>query len=384
MERDKLLMTPGPTMIPPKVLQAMSRQIIHHRTKEFQAIFTEFNTKLKTVFDTKNDVLTFASSGTGAMEASIANLFSPGDKVLVGTIGVFGDRYVKIAKAYGLDVDVISVPWGQALDPEDIKKRLDEDVDNKIKAVIVTHNETSTGVTNDLEAIGQVLKERPQLLVVDAISSLGGIPLKTDEWGIDVVVAGSQKALMVPPGLSFASLSDRAWDAVKRSKLPKFYFDFLAYREKLNDNDTPYTPAVTLIIGTNVALDMILDEGLDKVYARNRRLAEATRAAARAMGLELFAEPTHASDIITSIRGPEGIDVEKVRKIMNTKYDIMITGGQGKLKGQILRIGHVGYVDQFDLLKTLTGLEYSLAEAGYPVQIGSGVTAAEKILKEGV
>lgn len=377
-------MTPGPTMIPPRVLQAMSRQIIHHRTKEFQAIFTEFNAKLKTVFNTKNDVLTFASSGTGAMEASVANLFSPGDKVLVGTIGVFGDRYVKIAKEYGLDVEVLSMPWGQALNPEDIKKRLDDDVNNEIKAVLVTHNETSTGVTNDLEAIANVMRGRPQLLIVDAISSLGGIPLKTDEWGIDVVVTGSQKALMAPPGLSFACLSDRAWEAVKQSKFPKFYFDFLAYKDKLSDNDTPYTPAVTLIIGTNVALDMILEDGLEKVYARNHRLAEAARAAAKAMGLELFAEPLHASDIITSIKGPEGVDVEKVRKIMNTKYDIMITGGQGKLKGQILRIGHVGYVDQFDLLKTLTGLEYALAEVGYPVKLGSGVTAAEEILKEGV
>lgn len=382
MERDKLLMTPGPTMIPPRVLQAMSRQIIHHRTKEFQAIFTEFNNKLKKVFDTQNDVLTFASSGTGAMEASIANLFSPGDKVLVGTIGVFGDRYVKIAKAYGLDVDVISVPWGQALDPEYIKKRLDADVNDEIKAVIVTHNETSTGVTNDIEAIGRILKGRRQLFIIDAISSLGGIPLKTDEWGVDVVVTGSQKALMAPPGLSFASLSPRAWEAVKQSKLPKFYFDFLAYREKLADNDTPYTPAVTLIIGTNVALDMIMEEGLEKIYARNHRLAQATRAAAQAMGLELFAESSHASDIITAIKGPEGVDVEKVRKIMNLKYDIMITGGQGKLKGQILRIGHVGYVDQFDLLKTLTGLEYALRDVGYPVQIGAGVTAAQMILGE--
>ncbi|SFP58795.1 pyridoxal-phosphate-dependent aminotransferase family protein [Caldicoprobacter faecalis] len=381
MRKDKLLMTPGPTMIPHKVRETMARQIIHHRTKEFERYFVKMNEGLKKVFQTQNPVLTLVSSGTGGMEAAVANAFSPGDKVLVVSTGVFGDRFVKITTRFGLDVKVINVPWGCGADPEEIKKFLDSPEGDGVKGVFVTHNETSTGVANDIKGIGEVLKGRDCLYIVDAISSLGGMEVKTDEWGIDMVIAGSQKALMLPPGLAFVSVSEKAWKAIEKSKLPKFYFDFLAYRKSLNDNTTPYTTAVSLVIAASEALDMILEEGLENIFARHRNLAEACRAAVKALGLELFADERYASDLITSIKAPEGIDIDQVRKIMNLQYDIMVTGGQQHLKGKIMRIGHMGYVDGFDLLKTITALELSLLKVGYKLELGTGVTAALKTLK---
>ncbi|MDN5276502.1 MAG: hypothetical protein PWR01_467 [Clostridiales bacterium] len=381
MRKDKLLMTPGPTMIPHRVRETMARQIIHHRTKEFERYFVKMNESLKKVFQTQNFVLTLVSSGTGGMEAVVANAFSPGDKVLVVSTGVFGDRFVKITTRFGLDVKVISVPWGRGADPEEIKKFLDSPEGDGVKGVFVTHNETSTGVANDIKGIGEVLKGRDCLYIVDAISSLGGMEVKTDEWGIDMVIAGSQKALMLPPGLAFVSVSEKAWRAIEKSKLPKFYFDFLAYRKSLNDNTTPYTTAVSLVIAASESLDMILEEGLENIFARHRNLAEACRAAVKALGLELFADERYASDLITSIKAPEGIDIDQVRKTMNLQYDIMVTGGQQHLKGKIMRIGHMGYVDGFDLLKTITALELSLLKAGYKLELGTGVTAALKTLK---
>jgi aspartate aminotransferase-like enzyme len=381
MRKDKLLMTPGPTMIPHRVRETMARQIIHHRTKEFERYFVKMNESLKKVFQTQNFVLTLVSSGTGGMEAVVANAFSPGDKVLVVSTGVFGDRFVKITTRFGLDVKVISVPWGRGADPEEIKKFLDSPEGDGVKGVFVTHNETSTGVANDIKGIGEVLKGRDCLYIVDAISSLGGMEVKTDEWGIDMVIAGSQKALMLPPGLAFVSVSEKAWSAIEKSKLPKFYFDFLAYRKSLNDNTTPYTTAVSLVIAASESLDMILEEGLENIFARHRNLAEACRAAVKALGLELFADERYASDLITSIKAPEGIDIDQVRKTMNLQYDIMVTGGQQHLKGKIMRIGHMGYVDGFDLLKTITALELSLLKAGYKLELGTGVTAALKTLK---
>lgn len=381
MRKDKLLMTPGPTMIPHRVRETMARQIIHHRTKEFEHYFVKMNESLKKVFQTQNPVLTLVSSGTGGMEAAVANAFSPGDKVLVVSTGVFGDRFVKITTRFGLDVKVISVPWGRGIDPEEIKKFLDSPEGDGVKGVFVTHNETSTGVANDIKSIGEVLRGRDCLYIVDAISSMGGMEIRTDEWGIDMVIAGSQKALMLPPGLAFVSVSEKAWNAIEKSKLPKFYFDFLAYRKSLNDNTTPYTTAVTLVIAASESLDMILEEGLENIFARHKNLAEACRAAVKALGLELFADERYASDLITSIKAPEGIDIDQVRKIMNLQYDIMVTGGQQHLKGKIMRIGHMGYVDGFDLLKTITALELSLIKAGYRLELGAGVTAALKTLK---
>lgn len=381
MQREKLLMTPGPTMIPHRVRETMARQIIHHRTKEFEHYFEKMNEGLKKVFQTQNPVLTLVSSGTCGMEAALVNSFSPDDKVLVASTGVFGDRFVKIASRFGLDVKVISVPWGHGVDPKEIEDFLNGPDGKDVKGVLVTHNETSTGVANDLEKIGMVLKDRDCLFIVDAISSMGGMEVKTDEWGIDIAVAGSQKAFMLPPGLAFVSVSEKAWKAIEKSKLPKFYYDFLAYRKSLNNKTTPYTTAASLVIAASEAIEMMLEEGLENIFARHKNLGEACRAAVKAIGLQLFADENFASDLITAIKAPEGIDIEQVRKTMNLQYDIMIAGGQQHLKGKIIRIGHMGYVDGFDLIRTLVALELSLSKAGYPVELGTAVSAALKVLK---
>ncbi len=380
MEKEKLLMTPGPTMIPARVLEVMRRQIIHHRTKEFEVVYDGLEEDLKFVFQTKNMVLMFSSSGTGAMESAVVNLFSPGDKVLAISIGAFGDRFAEIAQAFGLNVNKLSVNWGEAVDVSKVKEILDSD--KEIKAVLMTHNETSTGVTNDIEAVGKLIKGTDKLLVVDAISSLGGLDLQMDNWGIDVVVTGSQKALMAPPGLAYVALSDKAWEAVNASKLPKFYWDYKKYRKGLlkEGENPPYTPAISLLMAQAEALKMIKEEGLQEVFARHKKLALATQAGVAELGLELFAKQDVSSYIITAVKAPEGIDIGKVIKTMNLKHDIMITGGQKHLKGKIFRIGHCGYTDSLDLIKTFAALEYSLAEAGYKVEMGASVGAVQKAL----
>ena len=380
MEKEKLLMTPGPTMIPARVLEVMRRQIIHHRTKEFEVVYDGLEEDLKFVFQTKNMVLMFSSSGTGAMESAVVNLFSPGDKVLAISIGAFGDRFAEIAQAFGLNVNKLAVNWGEAVDVSKVKEILDSD--KEIKAVLMTHNETSTGVTNDIEAVGKLIKGTDKLLVVDAISSLGGLDLQMDNWGIDVVVTGSQKALMAPPGLGYVALSDKAWEAVNASKLPKFYWDYKKYRKGLlkEGENPPYTPAISLLMAQAEALKMIKEEGLQEVFARHKKLALATQAGVADLGLELFAKQDVSSYIITAVKAPEGIDIGKVIKTMNLKHDIMITGGQKHLKGKIFRIGHCGYTDSLDLIKTFAALEYSLAEAGYKVEMGASVGAVQKAL----
>ena len=380
MEKEKLLMTPGPTMIPARVLEVMRRQIIHHRTKEFEVVYDGLEEDLKFVFQTKNMVLMFSSSGTGAMESAVVNLFSPGDKVLAISIGAFGDRFAEIAQAFGLNVNKLSVNWGEAVDVSKVKEILDSD--KEIKAVLMTHNETSTGVTNDIEAVGKLIKGTDKLLVVDAISSLGGLDLQMDNWGIDVVVTGSQKALMAPPGLAYVALSDKAWEAVNASKLPKFYWDYKKYRKGLlkEGENPPYTPAISLLMAQAEALKMIKEEGLQEVFARHKKHALATQAGVAELGLELFAKQDVSSYIITAVKAPEGIDIGKVIKTMNLKHDIMITGGQKHLKGKIFRIGHCGYTDSLDLIKTFAALEYSLAEAGYKVEMGASVGAVQKAL----
>lgn len=383
MYRDKLLMTPGPTMLPPRVLEVMGRQIIHHRTKEFEYILEGLEEDLKFVFQTKNPVLMFAASGTGAMESAIVNLFSTGDKVLVISVGAFGDRFAEIAEVYKLNVMKLSVEWGEAVDTNKVKEILDEDVLKEIKAVIMTHNETSTGVTNDIEAVAKLTKDTERLLIVDAISSLGGLDLQTDNWGIDVVISGSQKALMAPPGLAFVSVSDKAWEACERSDMPKFYWDYIKYKKGLlkeSSQNPPYTPAISLMCGQAEALKMIKEEGLDKVFENHRKLAFATQAGVQSMGLELFPKQEVSSYIVTAVKSPEGVDMGKVIKILNLKHDIMITGGQKHLKGKIFRIGHCGYVDEFNIIKTFSALEYSFAEVGFKVDIGASVRAVQKEL----
>ena len=353
--------------------------MIHHRTPEYSEIFKKLNENLKNVFQTKNHVITFPSSGTGALEASVVNFFSPGDKVLCVSIGLFGDRVATIAKNFGLNVDKLSVTWGEAVEPKVVAEALEKE---DYKGLFITHNETSTGATNDIESIGKITREKDVLILVDAISSLGGIDLQTDNWGIDVVVTGSQKALMAPPGLSFMSVSDKAWEAAEKSTMPKFYWNVLKARESLEkpEPQNPYTPAVSLIRAANKALELILEEGLEEVFNRHKKMANATQRAVEAMGLEFFTAPNARSYVITSIAMPDGIDGDKVRKIMSQKYGIMVAGGQKDLKGKIIRIGHMGYVHYGDIIQTITALERAMLEVGYPIEIGVGVKAALDVL----
>ena len=382
MSDEKLLMTPGPTMIPTRVLEVMRRQIIHHRTENYERGFDELCENLKLVFQTKNTVMTVAGSGTAMMEAAVVNLFSPGDKVLAVSIGAFGDRFAKIAEAFGLGVLPYAVEWGKAADPGEVKRLLDEDAGGEIKGVLVTHNETSTGVTNDIRRIAGLTKGTGRLLVVDAISSLGALELKMDEWGIDAVVTCSQKALMNAPGLGFAAFSDKAWDAYSKSKMPKFYLDLGKYRDgiaKISENP-PYTPAITLVLAQNAAVKMLLEEGLENIFARHKRHALAAQAGVAALGLELFPDQRDSSYVITAVRPPEGVEIGKVIKKMNVSYDVMVVGGQKNLKGKLLRIGHCGYFNRFDLLRAFSALELSLAESGYALEPGASLAAVQKAL----
>jgi len=381
---EKLLMTPGPTMIPTRVLEIMRRQIIHHRTFNYENSFDELCENLKTVFCTNNVVMTMASSGTGAMEAAVINLFSPGDTVLSVTIGVFGDRFTDIAKAYGLDVRVLASEWGKPAEPGAIKEILDNDTEHRIKGVLIAQNETSTGVTNDIEAVAKLTKDTDRLLIIDAISSLGALELKMDGWGIDAVVTCSQKALMNAPGLGFIALSDKAWAACEHSKLPKYYWDLRKYRDgifKLSENP-PYTPAITLVLAQNEALKILLEEGLENVYARHKKHALAAQAGIAALGLRLFPEQQYSSYVITAVRPPDGVNIGAVIKDMNVSYDVMVIGGQKGLRGKLLRIGHCGYFNRFDLIRTFSALELALTGAGYAVEPGVSVAAIQKALAQ--
>jgi aspartate aminotransferase-like enzyme len=372
------LLTPGPTPIPPRVLETMARPIIHHRTPEFQKIIQEVEEDLKYVYQTKNEVLIFAASGTGAMEGTVVNLLSPGDKALVVRGGKFGERFGEICQAYGIEFIALDVEWGKTVDPKKIDDILKED--KKIKAVYVTLCETSTGVAADIEAIGRVLKNYEAVLVVDAISGLAAVPIKTDEWGADVVVSGSQKGLMIPPGLAFVSVSPKAWQVIEKSTLPKYYFDFKAYKKALGKTDTPFTPAVNLMIALREALKIIKEEGLDVIFERHKKLAFAVRSAVKAMGLELFS-PDAYSDGVTAVKVPQGIDGEKLVKTMRDKYGVGIAGGQDELKGKIFRIATMGYITASDLVVCIATIETVLNEMGYKFQLGSGVRTLEETLK---
>ncbi len=376
MKKDYLL-TPGPTPVPPEVLLTMAKPIIHHRTPQFQDILKEMFENLKYVFQTKNDVLVFTSSGTGAMEASVVNLLSPGDTALVVQGGKFGERFSELCQSYGITAITIDVEWGKAVDPNIIDKKLKEN--SQIKAVFTTLCETSTGVTNDIKAIGEVVKKYPAALVVDAISGLGAVEFKTDEWNVDIGVAGSQKGLMVPPGLAFCSVSPKAWNLNSKSKSPKYYFDFKASKKALEKTDTPFTPAISLMIGLNEALKIIKQETLENILAGHKKLAETTIAAVKAIGLELFA-PTASSDAVTAVKVPSGIDGEKLVKTMRDKYGVGIAGGQSELKGKVFRIATMGYMTQFDTIVAISCLEMVLAEMGYKFELGSGLRAAQKVL----
>jgi aspartate aminotransferase-like enzyme len=374
--KKNFLLTPGPTPLPPQVLEAMSRPIIHHRTPAFQAILKEATEGLKYVFQTTSDVFMISSSGTGAMEAAVINLLSAGDTALVVQGGKFGERWTEICQAYGITAEVLDVEWGKGVDPVEIAKRLK--ANPKIKAVFTTLCETSTGVFNDLEAIGKVVKETPAVLVVDAISGLGAIDIKTDAWFCDVVVSGSQKGLMLPPGLGFISVSAKAWKLVEVSKSPRYYLDLRKAKKALDKTDTPFTSSITLIIALNEALKMIKEDGLENIFARHKKMAEATRAAMKGLGLELFA-PSASSDAVTAVKLPAGIDGEKLVKTMRDTYGVTIAGGQAELKGKVIRIAHMGYIGEFDIILGISCLEKVLQQSGYKFNLGAGLKAAEEI-----
>ncbi len=374
----KYLLAPGPTPVPPEILVAMSMPVIHHRSTDFIPVLESVRKGLKWLYQTGNDILILCCTGTGGMVGSVNNFFSSGDKVLVINGGKFGERWTEICRAYGLQVKEIEVKWGYTVKPEMVKDTLDKDPE--IKGVFVQATETSTGVYHDIKALGNVVNKRDNtLFIVDAISALAAHDLRTDEWDIDIMVGGSQKGLMLPPGLSFVSVSEKAWNKSEKARLPRFYFNFKKEREAQAKNQTHFTSAVTLIIGLNESLNMMQKEGLGNMFKRHEKLASATRQAITALGLELYSKES-PSNSVTAILAPEGLDGQEIYKNLRDRYGITAAGGQGKARGKIFRIAHLGYTDTFDIIIAAAGIEMVLAGMGYPVKPGIGVAAAEKIL----
>jgi aspartate aminotransferase-like enzyme len=374
----KYLFSPGPTMLPQEVLLKMAEPIMHHREPEFEKIFSEIREGLKYLFQTKNEVLTFTSSGTGAMEGAVSNLLSTGDKAIVVRGGKFGERWGELCKAYGIEFIPIDVDWGKAVDPERVEEIFRGDV--SVRAVYTQASETSTGVKHPIREIAEIVRRYENVvLVVDGITGIGVFDLPMDDWGLDVVVSGSQKALMLPPGLSFAALSDKAWKFVERSNLPKYYFDFKKELKNTKKNQSSYTPAISLFVGLRESLRMIRKEGREAVFHRHERLAEATRRAVKALGLELFA-PESPSNALTAVKFPEGIDGERLKALFFERFGITVAEGQDRAKGKIIRIAHVGYYERLDVIMVISALEMLLKEMGYPFQLGAGVRAAEEAL----
>ncbi|MDR1412704.1 MAG: alanine--glyoxylate aminotransferase family protein [Actinomycetes bacterium] len=374
----KYLMTPGPTPVPAEVLLKMAAPIIHHRTPEFEAVIKEAEANLQYVFDTKNDVLLFASSGTGVMEGAIVNCFCAGDTVIVARNGKFGDRQKLIAQTYGLQVIDLQYEWYEQVKAADIEAALKAHPD--ARGVIVTQSETSSGVLNPVRDIAAITAEYEDVvLIVDSITGIGAVECRTDEWGLDVVMTGSQKGLMLPPGLAAVSVSEKAWRAADRSTLPKFYFDWKKHRKAMKESMTPYTPAVTLILGLNEALKLMREEGLEAVIARHSLLASATRTGVEAIGLKLFAPPEGRGSAVTPVWAPDGISSGKIVGIMKREYGVTITNGQDAYKDRIFRIGHLGYFGPFDIITTLTALEMALTQLGYDFEQGASIRAAEAV-----
>ena len=382
--RDKtFLMIPGPTPVPESVLLEIAKHPIGHRSSEFSSILEEVYANLKYVFQTENDVFMFTSSGTGAMCAALENLVNQGDKVLSLVLGNFGNRWAKIAESRGAVVEKIEVEPGEVIDPEVLKERLAKDVNKEIKIVTLTHSETSTGAANDIKTLCSIIREHGALSVVDGVTSVCAMPCKPDEWGIDVLVSGSQKGFMIPPGLAFLTANERAWKVYEECKYPSFYFDWAAHRKSVRANSTPFTPAVNLIVGLNTALKMIKAEGLDNVIARHKRHCMALRAALRALNLQLLVkEDKNASYAITSILPPEGISVPDIRKTLKADYDIVVANGQNQLKDKIFRMGTLGFVCDRDLIASVGALESTLCKLGHKFTLGAGVkTLIEELNK---
>jgi aspartate aminotransferase-like enzyme len=378
----RFLITPGPTPVPPEVLSALSEPVIHHRAPRFTQILKQVVAGLKYIYQTENDIIVFAASGTGAMESAVVNVVNPGDHVLVGSMGNFGERWKKLTATWGAEVTALDHEWGAKVVPADIEKALA--ADPAIKAVYVQFSETSTGVVNDIRAIGEIVARTPAILVVDAISGLGATDLKTDEWHVDICVAGSQKALMAPPGLAYVAVSEKAWAVVEQCATPRFYYDYVTARKKMTGDSaqTPYTPAVSLMVAQNVAIDLIKEEGLENVFERHRVLSRAAKEGVKALGLELFGPEDPEANSVTAVRVPEGVDGNKIGKIARDKWGVWLAGGQGQLKGKIFRFGHCGYFGHSDIIVGLTTVEMVLAELGYDVKFGASAAAAEQVFMQ--
>ena len=371
MSEKRYLFTPGPTPVPPQVLAAMAQPMVHHRGPDFRIVYERCLERLKQVFRTENEVLLYAASGTGTMDSAVANLCSPGDRVCVVAAGSFGNRWAAIAEAYGCEVDRLEYEWGETPFAEDLASRLAE---RESGVVLLTHSETSTGVVADVRSLGAAAKDAGAISVVDAVSSLGAVPLETDEWGMDVVVSGSQKALMMAPGLAIVSVSRAAWDA--RGTSPRFYFDWERTRKAQEVFDAAFTPAVSLVVGLDVALGMILERGLDAAFERHVRLGRACREGIKAMGLELFSPDDDSAAVVTAVRAPDGIDSGELLLLLRDRHGVTLAPGQGPLKGKIFRIGHIGYFDVFDIGTALAAVELALSELGADIERGVAVTRA--------
>jgi aspartate aminotransferase-like enzyme len=370
----RYLMTPGPTPVPPEVLAELAKPVIHHRERDYREIYEQSLARLAKIYRTQNDVLMFTNSGTGGLEAAVANLTSAGDRQLVLSAGNFGERWAAIAKAFRADVVHVRLEWGETPEPEDLRGALGAAGD--VQVVYLTHSETSTGVVCDVQSLAAVAIEAGAIVVVDAVSSLGAVPLETDAWGLDVVVSGSQKALMTPPGLAFTSVSPAAFEAAQKATAQRFVLDWERTRMAQAKLDAPFTPAVSLVGALNVAMGLLLDEGLESAFDRHTRLGRACREGAKAMGLELFSPDEDRSAVVTAIRAPEGVDATDIVKGLRDRFGITIANGQGALKGKIFRIGHIGWFDVFDITTALAAVELVLSDAGADIERGVAVTRA--------
>ena len=372
------LFTPGPTMVPEDVMLEMAQPMQHHRTAWYRDMHKELHGLLQYLFQTKAMCLTFTGSGTSAMEGAIVGCCPPGHKALVYRNGKFAERWAKVCAAFGIDHTAVDVEWGHGVKADDVKKAMD--ADPKLNTVIVVHSETSTTALSDVEGIARVTRDRGALLLVDGITAVGALPVKMDEWGIDAYVTGSQKALMLPPGLGFAAIADRAWERIDSGKMPTLYNDVKAFRKSMDTFDAPYTPAVTLVRGALCVLRKIKERTLEAIWAETAMLARGTRAAAQAMGLKVYA--TDPVDSVTALLVPDGVNEGELRKTMRNKFGFHIAGGQGDLKGRIVRFSHMGYVDMFDTLGVIAALEMALKAQRYDIKVGSGVAAAQAVFAE--
>jgi serine---pyruvate transaminase len=380
MLEKRYLFTPGPTPVPPQVLAALAEPVVHHRGPDFMRIYERCLGRLQEVFRTSRDVLMFGSSGSGTMESAVANLCSPGDRVVIVVAGNFGQRWAEIGRAYGADVDELEYEWGDTPTADDLGSRLGEL--GGATAVFLTQSETSTGVVCDVQAMAAAAREAGAVTVVDAVSSLGAVPLETDAWGIDVVVSGSQKALMTPPGIAMVTASAEAWALRERSTSPRYYFDWDRTRKAQAKLDAPFTPPVSLVVALDVALGLLLDGGLETAFERHLRLGRACRAGVKAMGLELFSPDDDSSAVVTAVRVPDGVDGDELVLGLRDRFGMTLAGGQGPLKGKIFRIGHIGWFDVFDIATALAGVELALTEAGADIERGVAVTRALEAWEE--